>query len=125
MNISSIRLNTTEETTDIQLLAREIIDPKWEGLNNHWDKTAYAFLVACITHNLHSEHPVSNLAELHRILLETPLPTQFSAMKESSIESVVKATNDMLNRARTERGSILSTMLAALDSHLSVVPIPA
>lgn len=48
--LDSIRFGTKHEVGDVQNTVNIIVDPDGKGLNDHWSKTAHAFLVGVVLH---------------------------------------------------------------------------
>ena len=58
----------TKETSDTQNIVTQIVDPKGEGLKDHWAKTAYELLVGCVVHLKHNDPEHCNIATLSLML---------------------------------------------------------
>lgn len=58
----------TKETADTQNIVTQIVDPKGEGLKDHWAKTAYELLVGCVVHLKHNCPEKCNIATLSLML---------------------------------------------------------
>ena len=58
----------TKETSDTQNIVTQIVDPKGEGLKDHWAKTAYELLVGCVVHLKHNCPEKCNVATLSLML---------------------------------------------------------
>lgn len=56
------------ETSDTQNIVTQIVDPKGEGLKDHWAKTAYELLVGCVIHLKHNCPERCNIATLSLML---------------------------------------------------------
>lgn len=66
--ISSRICDGTKETSDTQNIVTQIVDPKGEGLKDHWAKTAYELLVGCVVHLKHNIPEKCNIATLSLML---------------------------------------------------------
>lgn len=142
--LQEIRLGTTSEVADVQNLVTIMVDPDGRGLNDHWTKTAHAFLTGVTLHLLYkaenensakrSKNPNAELttACLYDVayalsdpkrpitdLYEEMLKTEHIADPNGSGKKVphpvvAAAARDMMNRPEQERGSVLSSAMSYL-----------
>jgi type IV secretion system protein VirD4 len=123
--LEEVRLGTQKEIADVQNLVNMLVDPHGKGLNDHWAKTAHAFLTGVVLHRLYQAKArgrVTNLSDVARVLSdpEKPIDTLYQEMLENQHASeqgrllVAMAARDMINRPDRERGSILSTSISFL-----------
>lgn len=124
--LEEIRLRTEHEVGDAQNVAMLLVDPDGQGLQDHWQKTAYALLVGCILHLSYKCRNVGTLANLPALdaLLADParsiqhLWTEMVeyAHNDSGNHPVVGAAGrDMMDRPVEEAGSVLSTAKSYLS----------
>jgi len=123
--LEEIRLNTKGEyeVGDVQNLATLIVDPDGKGLENHWQKTAFALLVGVILHALYQKDAgkleQATLASIDKLLAD-PDRDDPSALWQEMVDNrhnsgntrndvVASAGRDMLARPKEEAGSVLST----------------
>jgi type IV secretion system protein VirD4 len=118
--LDEIRLGTDHEVGDVQNLASLLVDPHGQGLESHWQKTAFALLVGVMLHVLYRAQHEGTLATLPAVdaLLADPNHTTdalWQAMasyphRHGHNHPVVgAAARDMLDRPQEEAGSVLST----------------
>lgn len=111
---------------DIQNIATLIVDPDGKGLENHWQKTAFALLTGVIHHALYLEHqggPTATLPQIDRLLSDPARPvadlwkemTEFPHVAGRPLETIVQAARDMMDRPDEEAGSVLSTAKSYLS----------
>lgn len=125
--LNEVRLNSKHEVADVQNLVTIIVDPDGKGLNDHWTKTAHAFLTGVTLHLLYlKQQKKESPANLYDVamalsdpnreikeLYEEMLNTQH---KQGATHPVVAAAaRDMLNRPEAERGSVLSSAMSYLS----------
>lgn len=131
--LEEIRLNTQFEVADVQNLVTIIVDPDGKGLNDHWAKTAHAFLIGVVLHLLYTAkrqgRPVTTLTDVAMalsdperdigMLYEEMRTNKHKENKESKTLAahpvVASAARDMLNKPDQERGSVLSTAMSFLS----------
>lgn len=126
--LSEVRLGGDYEVADVQNLVTILVDPDGKGLNDHWAKTAHAFLTGVTLHllykakNTNTPHaaslfdvamalsdPARDISELYQEMLSS----QHIGGKTHPV--VASAARDMLNRPETERGSVLSSAMSYLS----------
>lgn len=126
--LSEVRLATDFEVADIQNLVTILVDPDGKGLNDHWAKTAHAFLTGVTLHLLYQaknnkaaytaslydvamalSDPGRDIGELYKEMLHSP------HIGDQTHPVVAAAARDMLNRPDTERGSVLSSAMSYLS----------
>jgi type IV secretion system protein VirD4 len=128
--LDEIRLNKSHEVGDVQNLVTILVDPDGKGLEDHWAKTAHAFLTGVILHLLYTHQKTQSnlprpcLADIGRALSDPdkPIDELYQAMLSNHHweggqrhEVVASAARDMLNRAEKERSSVLSTAMSFLS----------
>jgi len=127
--LDEIRLEPEYEVGDVQNLVTLIVDPDGKGLNDHWQKTAFALLVGVILHVLYNAkndpeapratltvvdnvlaNPNREIAELWKEMKSTP------HLAGNGVHPVVAAAaQDMADRPDEEAGSVLSTAKSYLS----------
>ncbi|RSB43091.1 conjugal transfer protein TraG [Brevundimonas sp. 357] len=125
--LNEIRLGTIHETGDVQNLVTIIVDPDGKGMENHWSKTAHAFLTGVILHLQYLSrrhggetcladvaHALSDPNRDVKKLYEAMLNNQHRGPGQPH-EVVQSAARDMLNRAENERSGVLSTAMSYLS----------
>lgn len=142
--LEEIRLGTTSEVADVQNLVTIIVDPDGRGLNDHWTKTAHAFLTGVTLHLLYKakndneariakngnaelttaclydvayalSDPKRPITDLYDEMLTTLHIEDPNGAEEKIPHPVVAAAaRDMLNRPEQERGSVLSSAMSYL-----------
>ncbi len=142
--LQEIRLGSSSEVADVQNLVTIMVDPDGRGLNDHWTKTAHAFLTGVTLHLLYkaSNENITKLkknpkAELNTACLydvayalsdpKRPISDLYEEMlttkhivdpnnKSQKIPHpvVAAAARDMMNRPEQERGSVLSSAMSYL-----------
>jgi type IV secretion system protein VirD4 len=125
--LAEVRLGSDFEVADVQNLVTIIVDPDGKGLNDHWTKTAHAFLTGVTLHLLYLAHCKSALpASLYDVAMALSDPNRdikelYEEMLKTSHANglthpvVAAAARDMLNRPETERGSVLSSAMSYLS----------
>lgn len=125
--LGEVRLNTLFEVSDVQNLVTILVDPDGKGLEDHWAKTAHAFLTGVILHLLHLQRDDPTPASLANVANalsdpEKPIDKLYEEMIQNTHEKgktrhpvVAAAGRDMLNRPEQERGSVLSTAMSFLS----------
>lgn len=124
--LDEIRINTEYEVGDTQNLAMLIVDPKGEGLKDHWAKTAFALMTGCIMHLLYKrekENTPANMSALDAMLADSSRPiaelwqemVSYPHTAEGPHPTVTRAAQDMLDRPEDEGGSVLSTVKSYLS----------
>jgi type IV secretion system protein VirD4 len=124
--LEEIRLGTEHEVGDAQNVAMLLVDPDGQGLQDHWQKTAYALLVGCILHlsyKSRNDGTIATLPALDALLADPARSIQhlWTEMIEyahngSGNHPVVGAAGrDMVDRPVEEAGSVLSTAKSYLS----------
>ena len=124
--LDEIRLGTEAEVGDVQNLATLIVDPDGKGLNDHWQKTAFALLVGVILHALYKAKRDGETATLPGVdaMLSDPNRDIAELWNEMTVyqhvdgrnhPAVGTAARDMLDRPEEEAGSVLSTAKSYLN----------
>ena len=125
--LNEIRLGTNHEVGDVQNLVTILVDPDGKGMQDHWSKTAHAFLTGVILHlkyraalfgretSLASvahalSDPTSDVKQLYEAMLNNE-----HLGRTKPHETVAAAARDMLNRAENERSGVLSTAMSFLS----------
>lgn len=142
--LQEIRVGSTSEVADVQNLVTIMVDPDGRGLNDHWTKTAHAFLTGVTLHLLYRakneneaklakypnaepttaclydvayalSDPKRPITDLYEEMLRTEhLVDPSSSGKKMPHPVVAAAARDMLNRPEQERGSVLSSAMSYL-----------
>lgn len=118
--LDEIRIGTEYEVGDVQNLATLIVDPDGKGLENHWQKTAFALLVGVILHVLYLHKNDGSPASLPAVdaILSNPSRdiselwmemVTYSHVNGQNHPAVGAAGRDMMDRPEEEAGSVLST----------------
>ncbi len=125
--LNEVRLNSDHEVADVQNLVTIIVDPDGKGLNDHWTKTAHAFLTGVTLHLLYlkqqKKEPPASLYDVAMALSDPnrEINDLYKEMlnilhKQGATHPVVAAAaRDMLNRPEAERGSVLSSAMSYLS----------
>jgi type IV secretion system protein VirD4 len=132
--LAEVRLCDDYEVADVQNLVTIIVDPDGKGLNDHWTKTAHAFLTGVTLHLLYKARnagqahaatlydvamalsdPNREIGLLYTEMLETQHKKDPDTQKDITHPVVAAAARDMLNRPETERGSVLSSAMSYLS----------
>jgi type IV secretion system protein VirD4 len=125
--LAEVRLESDFEVADVQNLVTIIVDPDGKGLNDHWTKTAHAFLTGVTLHLLYLKQKNEELpASLEDVAMALSDPSrEINALYEEMLNTkhrngethsvVASAARDMLNRPETERGSVLSSAMSYLS----------
>ncbi len=120
--LEEVRIGTEYEIADAQNIVQQIIDPDGKGLESHWDKTSFMFLVGVVLYTIHhrnhekSQTPAS-LADVAETLSSSAGIDQLYARMKSNAYGeggtphvvISRAAIDMLEKEPRERGSVLST----------------
>jgi len=142
--LEEIRLGSTSEVADVQNLVTIIVDPDGRGLNDHWTKTAHAFLTGVMLHLLYRARnengaklkkspntklttaclydvayalsdPKRPITDLYEEMLTTThIIDPNNRSKNIPHPVVAGAARDMMNRPEQERGSVLSSAMSYL-----------
>lgn len=125
--LTEIRLGTNHEAGDVQNLVTIIVDPDGKGMQDHWSKTAHAFLTGVILHlkylalksgaetSLASvAHALSDPSRDVKVLYQSMLMNEHLG-RQRPHEIVSAAARDMMNRAENERSGVLSTAMSFLS----------
>lgn len=118
--LDEIRLGTGYEAGDVQNLATLIVDPDGKGLEDHWQKTAFALLTGVIIHVLYKaklEGTPASLSEVDRALADPDNNVSklwlemavYGHVDGKNHPAVGTAARDMMDRPQEEAGSVLST----------------
>ncbi len=138
--LAEVRVGQPSEVADVQNLVTIIVDPDGKGLNDHWTKTAHAFLTGVTLYLLHKARierkitpslrdvafalsdPTRDIKLLYEDMLsakikdsDKPDPKQSGKYLLIPHPVVAAAGRDMLNRPEQERGSVLSTAMSYLS----------
>ncbi len=133
--LQEIRLGTAKEISDTQNIATMIVDPEGRGLNDHWTKTSFSFLVGVILHVLYAEqnktlngiaeflsNPKQTISDTLQVMLNTEHDREKKyGWRDNQGEStfthpvVAASASEMLNRSENERSSVYSTTLSFLS----------
>lgn len=123
--LDEIRVGTENEVGDIQNLATLIVDPDGQGLESHWQKTAFALLTGVMLHAIYMAKKNGGFATLSTVdnMLSDPERGTSELWKEMMTYCHIKdeygndkphpvvasAGRDMNDRPADEAGSVLST----------------
>jgi len=113
--LSEIRISTSREVGDAQIVAEMVMNPDGKGLDDHWKKSGFSFLTGAILFAL-GKNEKASLADLARLLAdpEKEFEDLLNEMKEDG-SFVAACASEMLNKASRERSSVLSSVLASLS----------
>jgi type IV secretion system protein VirD4 len=142
--LQEVRLGSSSEVADVQNLVTIMVDPDGRGLNDHWTKTAHAFLTGVTLHLLYKagnenevnlkknpnaelntaclydvayalSDPKRPISDLYEEMLATKHIADPNDLRNKIPHPVVAAAaRDMLNRPEQERGSVLSSAMSYL-----------
>ncbi len=131
--LQEVRLGEKSEVADVQNLVTIIVDPDGKGLQDHWTKTAHAFLTGVSLHLLYQARnegrpdaatlcdvamalsdPERDIQELYDEMLTTKHLWDLGDPERQTHPVVAAAARDMLNRPEQERGSVLSSAMSYL-----------
>jgi type IV secretion system protein VirD4 len=120
--LAEVRLGEDYEVADVQNLVTILVDPDGKGLNDHWAKTAHAFLTGVTLHLLYQAKSAGkpHAASLYDVAMALSDPQRdigalYQEMLSNTHPVVAAAARDMLNRPETERGSVLSSAMSYLS----------
>lgn len=125
--LDEIRIGTPNEVSDAQNLATIIVDPDGKGLNDHWIKSAHSLMTGLLLHVLYTKYEEAEVASLHDVSLVLSDPDKganslYEEMASNTWQengqrnqTVASAGQDMLNKPKGERGSVLSTAVSFLS----------
>jgi type IV secretion system protein VirD4 len=130
--LDEIRVCTPSEVGDTQNVTTIIVDPKGEGLADHWTKTAFAFLTGTVLHEIYKARAEGRTASLYDVLFAITDPSRDIAQYyeemmankhdtanvygEGGMHPLIAAEGrTMLNKPEDERGSVLSTAVSYLS----------
>ena len=74
--LDCIRFETSHEIGDVQNTMNILVDPDGKGLNDHWSKTAHAFLVGVVIHEYYKSKLSGRKVNLSDIALALSDPTR-------------------------------------------------
>jgi type IV secretion system protein VirD4 len=120
--LEEVRIGTEYEIADAQNIVQQIIDPDGKGLESHWDKTSFMFLVGVVLYTIHQRThekspTVASLADVAETLSSSAgIDQLYARMKGNAFGEggaphpvIARAAIDMLEKEPRERGSVLST----------------
>ena len=137
--LEEIRLDSIHAIPDAQNLISMLLDPQGKGLNDYWNKAAFAFLsgalLHCLVMTLHRENRHGTLFDLAGLLaeegrgidelFEEMLATDHTALLDAIYPSgheatavhafVAAAARDMLNKADKEVSGVVSSAVVNLS----------
>jgi type IV secretion system protein VirD4 len=138
--LAEVQVGKDSEVAEVQNLVTIIVDPDGKGLNDHWTKTAHAFLTGVTLYLLHKfrnenkktatltdvafalSDPSRDVKDLYEDMRTAEIKQidesdpKNPGHKKKIVHSVVAAAGrDMLNRPEQERGSVLSTAMSYLS----------
>jgi type IV secretion system protein VirD4 len=124
--LDEVRLGTQNEAGDVQNLVTIIVDPDGKGMQDHWSKTAHAFLTGVVLHLKYLARAKGKDATLPDVAFALSDPDRkveelYTAMLNNrhlggeQHPIVAAAARDMLNRAENERSGVLSTAMSFLS----------
>lgn len=140
--LDEIRIFSTNDVQDAQMVMMMICDPDGDGLEDHWQKTAFEFMVGVALHMRYVEKDASLAGIAHFLsdpAWETPeqmytrmlqakhdpkgeMKWKDASGKVLNVHPVVaNAAKSMLNKPEEERGSVLSTAKSFLTLFLDPV----
>lgn len=130
--LDEIRAATPSEVGDVQNVTTMIVDPDGKGLNDHWSKTAFAFLTGVVLHEIYKARSDGRTASLGDVRDAITDPTRkidlyYEEMManqhdvanlygKGGLHPVIASEGrTMLNKPEDERGSVLSTAISYLS----------
>lgn len=130
--LEEIRIGDRAEIGDTMNVTQIIVDPDGKGLDDHWKKTAGAFLTGAVLHECYKARAQGRTASLYDVLMAITDPRRdVIEYYEEMIKNQHDATNlyanggqhpavaaegrTMLNKPEDERGSVLSTAVSYLS----------
>lgn len=130
--LEEVRLGTPSEVADTQNITSIIVDPDGKGLENHWQKTAFAFLTGAFLHEMYKAKERGGAATLSDVLYAITDPERdaseyYDEMMNNRHDSentyekggahpvVAAEGRTMANKPSEERGSVLSTAISYLS----------
>lgn len=126
--LREIRLGTAHEVADAQNLSTIIADPEGKGLDDHWSKTAQAFLTGVILHVCYvGKNELDRPATLSGVAATLSDPkrgseellqemTTYPHLDNSAThETVAQEARTMMNREERELSSVWSTAVSFLS----------
>jgi type IV secretion system protein VirD4 len=131
--LDQVRVGTEREVADVQNIMTMIVDPDGKGLQDHWQKTSQALLVAVALHVLYAgkdktlrgivgflSDPSRTLEQSMKFMLDTdhdmtgPGWPNLDGSENYCHPVVAAAARDMLNKADQERSGVASTAISFL-----------
>lgn len=91
--LEEIRLGSSSEVADVQNLVTIMVDPDGRGLNDHWTKTAHAFLTGVTLHLLYKASN-NSAAALKKTQNAETLSTAVSTRSTACLYDVAYALSD-------------------------------
>lgn len=130
--LEEIDLNSDRDVADTQNVAMMIVDPDGKGLEDHWAKTAYGFLVATILHVCYvkrSEDKTANLTDVGLALADPSrdIVELFEEMLEFKHKNgithtvVAQEARGMLQKADKEQSGVVSTVRSNLTLYVDPI----
>lgn len=130
--LEEIDLFSDRDVADTQNVAMMLVDPDGKGLDDHWAKTAYGFLVATILHVCYvkkSEGKTANLTDVGFALADpsrdiTELFEEMLEFKHKNGEThtvVAQEARGMLQKADKEQSGVVSTVRSNLTLYVDPV----
>lgn len=133
--LQEVRIGEQSEVGDVQNLTTIIVDPDGKGLNDHWQKTAFAFLTGVVLHECYKARAEGKGREatLYDVLLaitdpSRPVDEYYEEMINNKHDKggklyqmggthpvVAAEGRTMQNKPENERGSVLSTAVSYLS----------
>lgn len=132
--LDEIRAFTVNDVSDTQIIMSMVCDPKGEGLEDHWAKTSFAFLVGVALHLRYRGGEGSSMAGISTYLQDPRWESdaqiyedmlQYEHDPEGKMgwkdaggkptkthQAVAKAAKTMMNKEDKERTSVLSTAIS-------------
>jgi len=114
--LSEIRLNSSSEVGDAQIISEMIMNPDGKGLDDHWKKAGFSFLAGAVVHLLNINEKAS-LSDLARMLSdpEKRFEDLLQEMKNGGGSFAASCASEMDEKADRERSSVLSSILSNLS----------
>ena len=130
--LEEIDLESDRDVADTQNIAMMIVDPDGKGLDDHWAKTAYGFLVATILHVCYvkkSEGKTANLTDVGLALADPSrdIVELFEEMLEFQHKNrtthivVAQEARGMLQKADKEQSGVVSTVRSNLTLYVDPI----
>ena len=119
--LAEVRLDKDYAVADVQNLVTIIVDPDGKGLQDHWTKTAHAFLTGVVLYMLYkAKEAGKDTPSLGAVMLalsepNRPIDQLYKDMEQYPHSVIAASARDMIDRADAERTSVLSSVKSYLS----------